>query len=259
MYPAHGFAAVHRAALLYGRYVARVDTAIILLQGLLEAGGTARMRDEVKLHMGEMSFLANQPWEAMLWYIQVEKDQKHGPLYEEAKLHMAKISLYQGAVTLAQGQLNIVAAATTQRIANDALALLEKLHIYAEDSVAVQRFVQFQQQMDVYAYDSAVMIFQTWVREAPDHTGIAFTRYLLATALVKAGRHAEALQEIDLLLSQTLFFEDEVLWLQARITEENLKKGPEAYHLYITLIKLHPESILVPRARARLEVLDPVL
>jgi len=77
-----------------------------------------------KLDLGDVYLLNNLPWEATLLYSQVEKDFPNTGIAQDAKFRNAKMAYYSGDFTWAKGQLDVLKAATSQLIANDALNLL---------------------------------------------------------------------------------------------------------------------------------------
>lgn len=76
-----------------------------------------------KLDLGDIYLMDNQPWEATLVYSQVEKANPGTPVGQDATFRNAKLAYYTGDFTWAKGQLDILKAATSQLIANDALNL----------------------------------------------------------------------------------------------------------------------------------------
>ena len=251
--------AMHKAALLYGRYLARPDTAIVMMEGLLKEPLRPALRDQIRLDLGDLYLMTSRPWQAMLWYIQAEKNQLQGLLREKAKLNIAKVSLYQGEVTLAKAQLNILATATSQRVANDALELLRMVQLYQGDSLVLQAVVRAQEYAHVFSYDSLVQTLEGLLVTFPDHAGRLFTRYVLAEALIKQGHIDEGLEQLTLLQDEEAFFADKILWLRARLMEESLELSDQALALYVQLIKTYPQSLLIPRARARVDALGTAL
>src|SRR6185503_14008865 len=81
------------------------------------------LKAKAKLELGDIYLLKDEPWEATLFYSQVEKNQREAPLGYEAKLRNAKLSYYKGDFRLAQEHLDILKQATTREIANDAMDL----------------------------------------------------------------------------------------------------------------------------------------
>src|SRR3569833_1881329 len=76
-----------------------------------------------KLDLGDIYLLNNEPWEATLLYQQVETGYPNTNISQEAKFRDAKLAYYTGDFTWAKGQLDVLKAAASQLIANDALIL----------------------------------------------------------------------------------------------------------------------------------------
>jgi tetratricopeptide (TPR) repeat protein len=76
-----------------------------------------------KLDLGDISLLNNKPWDATLLYSQVEMDFPNTSIGQDARYRNAKLAYYTGDFTWAKGQLDVLKAATSELIANDALNL----------------------------------------------------------------------------------------------------------------------------------------
>ena len=76
-----------------------------------------------KLDLGDVYLINGNQWDATLLYSQVEKDFPNNDVGEDAKFRNAKLAYYTGDFTWAKGQLDVLKAATSQLIANDALNL----------------------------------------------------------------------------------------------------------------------------------------
>lgn len=78
---------------------------------------------QCKLDLGDVYLMDNKPWDATLIYSQVEKANPGTPVGQDAQFRNAKLAYYTGDFTWAKGQLEVLKAATSQLIANDALNL----------------------------------------------------------------------------------------------------------------------------------------
>jgi lipopolysaccharide biosynthesis regulator YciM len=78
---------------------------------------------QIKLELGDVYILTQQPWEAFLIYEQVAKQFENQDVGNEARYRSARLSFYQGNFTYAKSQADILKASTSQLIANDALNL----------------------------------------------------------------------------------------------------------------------------------------
>jgi tetratricopeptide (TPR) repeat protein len=84
---------------------------------------TKDLLSKAKLYLGDYYIIADQPWESLLLYTQVEKDEKGNPVGEDAKFRNAKLAYYKGDFEWAQTQLKIIKANTSEFISNDAIDL----------------------------------------------------------------------------------------------------------------------------------------
>ncbi|HEY5823288.1 MAG TPA: hypothetical protein VIT44_02920, partial [Cyclobacteriaceae bacterium] len=120
----NSFEAQLNQSLLHAYYLDQKDSAVNELQKLVANPRiSANLKSRVKLELGDIYILKDEPWESTLLYSQVEKSQKDAPLGYEAKLRNAKLSYYRGDFKLAQEHLDILKQATTREIANDAMDL----------------------------------------------------------------------------------------------------------------------------------------
>ncbi len=84
---------------------------------------TEAERSRLKLDLGDFYLISGDVWEATLLYSQVDKSMKDEPLGEEARYKNAKLAYYRGDFKYAQGLLDVLKAATSELVANDAMQL----------------------------------------------------------------------------------------------------------------------------------------
>lgn len=99
------------------------DAQTLLESAITIQGVRPALLAACKLDLGDIYLLNNQPWDATLLYSQVEKDNTGTTIAQDAALRNAKLAYYTADFDWARRQLNILKAATTQLIANDALNL----------------------------------------------------------------------------------------------------------------------------------------
>ncbi|MFZ4549464.1 MAG: tetratricopeptide repeat protein, partial [Bacteroidales bacterium] len=110
----------------------------LLLQAISIPNVPLQNQAECKLELADIYLFSDEQWEATLLYSQVEKTFKNEPLGHEAKFRNAKLSFYIGEFDWARAQLDILKAATSKLIANDALELsLMISDNIEEDSVTI--------------------------------------------------------------------------------------------------------------------------
>lgn len=116
--------AIIELAQLEALYIHEIDTAISMLVPIVEnTRMTKDLLSKAKLYLGDYYIIADQPWESLLLYTQVEKDEKGNPVGEDAKFRNAKLAYYKGDFEWAQTQLKIIKANTSEFISNDAIDL----------------------------------------------------------------------------------------------------------------------------------------
>jgi tetratricopeptide (TPR) repeat protein len=118
-------------ARIYGYYLQQSDSAEELLYNVLEwTGISATDKAQIKIDLADILLYSGKVWDATLLYGQVEKDFKQDNIGFYAKLQNAQLSYYIGEFEWAKSQLDVLKAATSKVIANDAmeLSLLIKEH-----------------------------------------------------------------------------------------------------------------------------------
>ena len=109
---------------LQGFYLDKMDDAISLLwEAIAIPNAVNQYVAECKIELADILLLSGDEWEAKLLYSQVEKSFKNDPIGYEAKFKNAKLSFYIGEYAWAKAQLDVLKAATSKLIANDALFL----------------------------------------------------------------------------------------------------------------------------------------
>ena len=105
-------------------YLDQPDSAASDLEAAIDLPGISRQSQaECKLELGDILLFIGNVWDSDLLYAQVDKDFKNDPLGQEAKFRSARLDYFRGDFLWAQSQLDVLKSATSQLIANDALAL----------------------------------------------------------------------------------------------------------------------------------------
>lgn len=105
-------------------YLNDLDNSVQLLEDALAIpGAPEKLKAEIKLELGDIYLFTGEVWEASLLYSQAEKSFKNDPTGHEAKFRNARLSYFIGEFDWAKAQLDVLKAATTKLIANDAMDL----------------------------------------------------------------------------------------------------------------------------------------
>lgn len=242
-------------------YLDKVEDAISLLEETIELPGiTPQFKAECKLELGDIYIFKGEVWEAALLYGQVDKDFKNDATGREAKFRNARLSYYLGEFEWAAAQLNVLKAATSQLISNDALSLAllimdntgldsitEPLLIYSRADL-----LSFRNKNDLAltTLDSVLSLFpshslidEVWFKKA----AIYIKKNMYDTAAVYLNDIVEKFPE-DILA-------DDALYKLASLNEIELKNKAKAMELFEKLLTDYSGSLFAVDARKRFRVL----
>ncbi len=218
-----------------------------------------------KLELADIYLFSDEQWEATLLYSQVEKTFKNEPLGHEAKFRNAKLSFYIGEFDWARGQLDILKAATSKLIANDALelSLLISDNI-EEDSVTIP--LAMYAKADLFEFrnrdNDALAVLDSVTALYPMHSIADNVLFKKAEICSKNGKfdlaatyYAEIIEKYpnDLLA-------DDAMYYLAGLYEIHLNDKNKAMQLYEKILTQYPGSLYVVDSRKRFRSLrnDPV-
>lgn len=254
----------HRQVLLVKKTYAQVlayelqrfEEAVDLLELAVEGGGERRLLAAVKLDLGDLYLLTQANWEAALVYGQVEKDFPNDPLGQEAKFRNARLSFFKGEFEWAQAQLDVLKGSTTQKIANDALALslLISDNLDLDTTILpMQAFAAVEMLLFRQEYTAAIGAMEQLLAEFPNHGLSDEVYFRLAQAYQRLGQPAKAAEWYNKLVDAfgTDILGDDALFALAVLTEEQPGQSAEAAKLYERLLQQYPDSTFTFEARRR--------
>lgn len=208
----------------------------------------------IKLSLGDIYILNNEPWEAFLIYEQVAKKFENQDIGNEARFRSAKLSFYQGNFAYAKAQADVLKASTSQLIANDALNLSLLLSDNLQspsDSSALKMYA-----------DAEMLQFRNLPEKALaklDSINIAFPGNSLsddvqmskANIYIKKHNYVLAAPVLQNLISQhpESLWADDALFILAGLYQDQLAQPEEAKKLYQKLISDFPGSMYTIEAR----------
>ncbi|MEI6123974.1 MAG: tetratricopeptide repeat protein [Bacteroidota bacterium] len=253
----YGMDLIKNLAHLQAFYLNKPQQAIELLQKALKYENV--LADKIascKIELGNIYLLTGNVWEASLLYSQVEKAFKNDVLGYEAKFKNALLYYYINEFKYSKAQLDVLKAATSKLIANDAieLSLLISDNMDADSSFtglkifARADLLLFQNKDDLalITIDSISMIGLT-------HP--LFDDVLLKKAKIKIRQEKYA--EADSLLEKLVAFypddilADKALYMLGQLNETKLNNKTRAMEFYQKLLTDYPGSIFAVDARKR--------
>ncbi len=188
-------------------------------QSLMEQSLQLPLRPEelanLKLHIADLLLYQNDVWEATLLYSQVDKALKSEPIAHEARFRNARLRYYIGEFAWALAQLDVLKAATSKLISNDAL----KLSLLIRDNM----------------FD--------------DTTGLSLRAFSKADLMVYQNKGSDALQVLDSLLQFDMNYalRPHVLLTKAKVLQKQAD-FKTADSLYSQIYEHFPDSYLADDA-----------
>ena len=231
--------------------------AIFELESLLATNGlNKRDKAPVKLLLGDLYLLNDNPWDATLLYSQVDKDFKNDEMGFEAKLRNAYLSFYIGEFDWAKAQLDILKASTGKKIANDAmrLSLFIAENLDADSSVrALELYgraellhLQKQDSLAFKTYDSIFML-------SLSHDIFDDVWYRKAEILIESHQYSKAKLLLEGMVEDYPdgLLADDAIWLLAELENYQFNDMDKAAEWYKFILTDYSSSIYSQEAREK--------
>lgn len=265
---------IRKYAHLLAFYVNKPQDAIDILEKAMAATRDVKEKNQYKIDLADVQLYTGEIWDASLNYSQVEKDLPNDILGSEAKFKNAKLSFYIGEFNWAKTQLDVLAAATSKLIANDAIYSsmlisdnLEEGEDEADTTMALFQNSEGNMALKKYA-QAEFLIFQNKDDEAlrcldsvtilsPFGSLVDDALYQKALLLIKQKKFLEAegiLKKIVENYGDQLLADDAVFKL-AELYEYHLKDFSQAMDYYQKILKEYSDSLYVVQARTRYRTL----
>lgn len=213
-----------------------------------------------KMDLGDIYLLNNQPWDATLTYSQVELGNPNTTVGQEAFLRNAKLAYYTGDFNLSRRQLDVLKAATTQLIANDAL----NLSLLISDNLAVDSSgsaLKMYARADLLIFaeqtDKAILTLDSIGKKYPGNTLAADVLMAKTKILIQQKKYTDAvvlLKQIADTYPDNLWADDAV-FMMGDIYENQLNNPELAKTFYQKIITDYPGSLWLNDARKRFRIL----
>ena len=229
------------------------EQAIALLQQVMEQTHDKNQINQLKLKLADIYLYIDEIWEATLLYSQVDKAMKEAPMGHEARFRNARLRYFIGEFAWAETQLNVLKAATSKLIANDAmsLALVISDNLEADTTGAELRRLaradfRIYQQKD----DQALLILDSVSRDG-NEISKPHALYRIAEIKEKNLKFDEA----DTLYLQIVsefpdsYMADDALMHAALLEDQQLKQREAAKQHYEQLIDQYPTSLYTAQAK----------
>jgi tetratricopeptide (TPR) repeat protein len=237
-----------------------LDAQSLLEQTLNIPGLRPNILADCKLDLGDVYLLNGKPWEATLIYSQVEKDFPGTNTGQDATYRNAKLAYYTGDFVWAKGQLNVLKAATSQLIANDALnlSLLISDHT-AFDSTgnALKMYARADLLIFKEDPDKAVVTLDSIDKVYPQNTLSNDILMAKARILIQKNDYQGAVTALKKIAEDHKFdlWADDAVFMLGDIYDKHLDDKKQAQMYYQKIITDYASSLWLNEARKRFRTL----
>lgn len=242
-------------------YLNKPDEAVELLETIIDMPRVSdRVKAECRIEMADILVLNGEVWDAKLLYSQVDKTYRDNPVGHEAKYKNARLSYYMGEFDWAKAQLDILKAATSRLISNDAMALSLKIQDnigFDDNTKPLEMYAKAERMSFMNRFDEAFAIMDSIENKYPDHQIMDYVFFEKAELKLRLGKYDEA-DSLLVLIAEKYpqgIFADEALFKRAEINENIFDNREKAIEMYRKIMTEYPASIYAHTARNRIRTL----
>lgn len=265
---------IRKYAHLLAFYVNKPQEAIDILNQAMAATRDNKEKNQYKIDLADVQLYTGEIWDASLNYSQVDKDMPNDVLGNEAKFKNAKLSFYIGEFAWAKSQLDVLAAATTKLIANDAIysSMLISDNLEVDDEDADSTMMLFSNSegnlaLKMYAKaeflifqnkdDEALKVLDSVMILSPFGTLVDDALYQKALIFIKQKNYFEAEKLLKRIIEEygDELLADDAIFQLAELYEYYLKDISQAMEYYQKILKDYSDSLYVVQARNRYRML----
>lgn len=245
-------------------YKNKPTKAIVVLKEALSYANSKFDKARIKLKLGDVLVFTGKFNTALIYFSQIQTQLKNHELGQEARYKIAQTSYFKGDFDWAKAQLKILKSATTQLIANDAVALYLKISDNEPvDSIpsglkqlAKAELLAFQNKNDAALKELNNLFTQKNVFVnglIPGEVIFDDVLFLQAKLLVKQNKYEQALVSLSKIIAADNqgFLTDDIYFMMAEIYHNKINNRKKAQEYYQKIIFEHASSIHLVDARRR--------
>ena len=218
------------------------------------------VRANAKISLADYYLMQGEIWEATLLYSQVEKDFKEEYLGEIARFKNAQLYYFAGNFPWAQEQFDILKAATSRLISNDAIDMsvfiMDNMGLDTTD-MPLKMFARSELLTIQNRYDEAFATLDSIETVFPDHSlvdDILYQKAILYARLKQYDKASGLLERVFTDFPEEIRA-DNALFMLAELNENQLENLEEAKRLYEKLFIDFSGSSFAVEARKRFRIL----
>jgi tetratricopeptide (TPR) repeat protein len=243
----------------YGEFLAfhakKPGEAILLLENSINTPGiSGNLKLKLKYALARCYVCSNDLWGATLQCAQIIDMDRNNPLADDAKLLKAKVGYFMGNFAWAVAQMDILKAATSKLIANDAmeLSLLIKNYSPADSTdIALKMFAHADMQQFCNNIEDAIATLDSIVSTDSYNPILEEVIYKKALLFISLKQYDNAALALENIIENYQWGSriDDALFELAGIYSNELDNNERAEDLYKDILLNHKGSIYLEKAR----------
>lgn len=229
------------------------NQAIDLLLKTIDQTHDKNQVNQLKLKLADIYLYNDEVWEATLLYSQVDKAMKETPLGHEARFRNAQLRYFIGEFAWAETQLNVLKAATSKLIANDAMSLSLIISDNLEvDTSGTELKRLARADFKIYQQKEGQALS---ILDSISHDGNEISKPHALYRIAEIKEKSQDFTEADSLYLQIVsdfpdsYMADDALMRAALIEDQQLKNKEAAKQHYEQLIDQYPTSLYTAQAK----------
>jgi tetratricopeptide (TPR) repeat protein len=252
---------VRNLANLQAFYLGKIEESTSLLNEIINMPQVnQRVRAECRIELADILLLTGQVWDATLLYSQVDRQYRDNPLGHEARFKNARLSYFIGEFDWAKAQLDVLKAATSRLIANDAMALSLRIQDnigFDGNTEPLIRFARAEKLVFMNRFPEALKTLDSIPGLFPSHAIVDDVLFAKAEVFLKQGELHAADSLFALVVEQYGggLLADDALFKRAGLYERVFLDREKAMELYQQLMISYPGSLNTVAARNRFRAL----
>ncbi|MGI4805423.1 MAG: tetratricopeptide repeat protein, partial [Janthinobacterium lividum] len=236
------------------------DAEKLLEQAVQVPGIQFKLLADCKMDLGDVYLLTNKPWEATLLYSQVEKAFPNTNIAQEAKYRNARLAYFTGDFTWAKAQVDVLKAATSQLIANDAL----NLSLLITDNTTFDttgNALKMYARADFLIYkeqpDRAMITLDSINKAYPNNSLADDILMAKAKIFIQQKQYPLAIAFLQKIVDEhpNELWADDAVFMMADLYENHLDNKAKAQVLYQKIITDYPSSLWINESRKKFRAL----
>ncbi|MGI4749564.1 MAG: tetratricopeptide repeat protein [Janthinobacterium lividum] len=236
------------------------DAEKLLEQAILVPGIQPKLLADCKMDLGDVYLLTNKPWEATLLYSQVEKAFPNSNVAQEAKYRNARLAYFTGDFVWAKAQVDVLKAATSQLIANDAL----NLSLLITDNTTFDttgNALKMYARADFLIYkeqtERAMITLDSINKVYPGNSLADDILMAKAKIFIQQKQYSTAIPFLQEIVDEhpNDLWADDAVFMMADLYESQLENKAKAQVLYQKIITDYPSSLWISEARKKFRAL----